>query len=182
MAAPRVALRPADVDQRRRALALRARRAAAVLGYEVELRGGISEPDLEEICEAAGARPSTGMTARHPAPGEVVVVPEGWTEPMAYARVALSPASCVLLMLVPPGLVGWPFTEDWSKPEPLKANPLEVAQPDHYQAMDGLGFILWTNSSRLAKDATAAGVPCTFIGQGQPVPIAAPSSRSHDLV
>jgi hypothetical protein len=156
--------------------------ASAALGYQVELRGELSCTDLDEICAAAGARPATGMAPRRPGPDDVVVVPEGWTEPWAYARVALSPATPVLLLLGLPGLVGWPFVATWSKPDPLLADPARVARPEHFRAMDALGFTLWTNSRRLAEDAVAAGVPCTAIGQGQPVDLPRSSGKTHDVV
>jgi hypothetical protein len=40
--------------------------AAAAIGQDVELRGDISEPDLRDLRDAAGAAPAVGMGPRRP--------------------------------------------------------------------------------------------------------------------
>ncbi len=96
--------------------------AIAATGRTVELRGMVHKPTLDELSATAGARPLVGLEARRPAADDLVVVPEGWTEPLSYARIAFSPARAVLVILGPPGLVGWPFVAGWSPPSP--AEPL----------------------------------------------------------
>jgi glycosyltransferase involved in cell wall biosynthesis len=155
--------------------------AASVLGHEVELRGDISGTDLRELCEAAGAAPRVGLAPRRPEPEDVVVVPEGWTDPVAYARVALSPARAVLLLLGPPGLVGWPFLPDWSPKDPSVTPVASVARPESFRAMAALGFELWADSAGLTDAARRAGVDCTDIGHGSPMPLPEPAGKTHDV-
>lgn len=155
--------------------------AAASLGYEVELRGALVASDLDEISSETGARPHTGMGPRRPDSDDLVLVPEGWTDPLAYARVAMSPARAVLLMLGPPGLMGWGFDDGWSLPDPLTV-PLEnVAPPGKYRAAAALGFELWTNTPAVAEDARSAGIECLDIGVGNPEPFPDLVDKTHDI-
>jgi glycosyltransferase involved in cell wall biosynthesis len=156
--------------------------AIAAIDGNVELRGDLSRPDLDEICAAADVRLQTDLPPRRPEPDDVVIVPEGWPEPMAYARIALSPARAILLLLAPPGLFGWPFVEGWSAPDPLTVAIEELARPEHFLAMRALGFTLWANSPGIVKAARAAGVPITFIGEGQPIPFPEIPSKTADVV
>ena len=156
--------------------------AAAAAGHQVELRGEISEPDLRELGEAAGAMPAVGFEPRRPATEEVIVVPEGWTDPLQYARIAFSPARAILLVLAAPGLEGWPFAGAWSKPDPLTVPLDSVGRPEHYRAMAALGLELWTNSPRIADEARTAGVDCLLIGRGIPVPFPDPPPKRYDVV
>lgn len=156
--------------------------AIAATGRTVELRGMVHRPTLDELSAAAGARPLVGLDARRPAADDLVIVPEGWAEPLSYARLALSPARTVLLMLAPPGLFGWPFVSGWSPPSPLTVDFDRLARPEHFRAMAGLGFELWTSSRGIAEAARAAGVPCTWIGSGHPAPVAEPVEQTIDVV
>ncbi len=155
--------------------------AAAAAGHEVELRGEIVTTALDEISGATGSQPVTGLDARRPEADDIVVVPEGWTDPVAYARVAFSPARAMLLILGPPGLVGWDFQEGWVPPDPLTVAPDAVARPESFQGMAALGFELLTNNSTLGAVARTAGVPCTFIGTGRPRPFPDLVDKTHDV-
>lgn len=156
--------------------------AIASTGRDVELRGELSRPEFEEIATAAGARPRTGLPERRPLSDDVVIVPEGWQDPGAYARVALSPASTVLMLLAPPGLFGWSFTSGWSLPDPLTASIGQLARPEQFRAMRALGFTLWTHSPAIQDAGAAAGVRCLFIGEGQPMSFPAVPEKKTDVV
>ena len=155
--------------------------AAASLGHDVELRGDLQRRALDEICAAAGAAPRVGMPSRRPASDDLVVVPEGWSDPQHYARIALSPARAAIMLLAPPGLFGWPFVEGWTPPDPT-AVPLDaVGRPEHYRGMTSLGFELWTNAPVLAAEAEAAGVACRMLAAGDPVPFPDPRPKRLDV-
>lgn len=156
--------------------------AIASLGKEVELRGDLLRPELDMICSAAGASPRTELPERRPHPEDVVIVPEGWPDPLAYARIALSPARTVLLMLAAPGLFGWPFVSGWTLPDPLTVPISDLARPEHFRSMRALGFTLWTHSRGILDAAEAAGVPCAFIGEGQPMPFQDVPPKTTDVV
>jgi glycosyltransferase involved in cell wall biosynthesis len=156
--------------------------AIASLGKEVELRGDLLRPELDRICTAASAYPRTGLPERRPHPEDVVIVPEGWPDPLAYARIALSPARAVLLMLAPPGLFGWPFVSGWTLPDPLTVPISDLARPEHFRSMRALGFTLWTHSRGIVNAAEAAGVPCHFIGEGQPALFQDVPPKTTDVV
>jgi glycosyl transferase family 1 len=157
--------------------------AVAAAGREVELRGLIAERDLSELAEAAGAWPRVGLEPRRPTAEDLVVVPEGHPEPLPYARLALSPARAVLMLLAPPGLFGWPFTIDWPGPDDPTAVPLDsLARPEHFRAMAAAGFELWTHSPGLSDRIMAAGVPCTWIGSGTPIRFPDAGERPYDVV
>lgn len=155
--------------------------AATVAGYEVELRGDIVGSALADITASAGTRPQTELTARRPEADDIVVAPEGWIDPVAYARVAFSPARALILILGPPGLVGWDFREDWIPPDPLTVALDGVARPESFQGMAALGFDLLTNNRALADASLTAGVPCTFIGTGRPIPFPDAVDKTHDV-
>ncbi len=109
------------------------------------------------------------------------MVPEGWIDPVAYARIAFSPARAFLLILGPPGLVGWNFLEGWVPPDPLTVAPGEVARPESFRGMASLGFELLTNNPALADASRDADVPCTSIGTGRPTPFPDPVDKTHDV-
>jgi hypothetical protein len=156
--------------------------AIAATGRNVELRGELSRSDVEEICEAAGARVTLDPNPRRLTADDVVIIPEGWWDASWVLKFIMGPARAIVLLVAPPGLFGWPFTGEWSLPDPLTV-PLEsVGKPEHYRALAALGFALWTTSPRIAEDALATGVDCSFIGQGSPVPFPEPSRKSHDVV
>jgi hypothetical protein len=156
--------------------------AIAATGRPVELRGMVFKPTLDELSAATGTPPLLARESRRPSADDLVIVPEGWTEPMAYARLAFSPARTVLLLLAPPGLFGWSFAPSWSRPSALTVDLAQLARPEHFQAMASLGFELWTPSERLAETARAAGVACKWIGNGQPTVPAQGCVKTIDVV
>jgi D-inositol-3-phosphate glycosyltransferase len=151
--------------------------AIACAGRDVELRGAVSLPDLEGVCDAAGARPDLPGDARPLTAEDVVIVPEGIDDPALHARLALSPARTILMLLAPPGLVGWPFTGDWSPPDPLTVPLDAVGRPEHFRAAAALGYELWTHTPGLQAAVEAAGVPCKFVGNGVPGSYPAPPDQ-----
>jgi hypothetical protein len=156
--------------------------AIAAGGRDVELRGEVHVAELDALCRAAGARPRTGMGPRAPAEDDVVVVPEGYPDPQAYARISLSPARGVILVLAAPGLFGWPFVEGWTPPDPLDVPLDDVARPEHFRGMAAAGFELWTNSRAMRTAAADAGVDCVYVGQGVPTPFPEVLAKSVDVV
>jgi hypothetical protein len=142
--------------------------ALARAGREVELRGVFSPRDLDDVCLAAGARPALPDEPRPPAACDTVIVPEGIDDPEVHSRLVLSPARAVLLLLGPPGLIGWPFAAGWSPPDPLAVDVDAVARPEHFRGAAALGYELWTNAPGLARAAEAAGVACRLVGSGVP--------------
>jgi hypothetical protein len=112
----------------------------------------------------------------------LVIVPDGWTDPLAYARICLSPARLVMMLLAPPGLFGWPFQAGWTRSDPTFAVLEELAVPDHFRAIEALGFELWSNNQRLADAARSAGVDCEWIGGGVPMPFPQPGGKTYDVV
>ncbi len=143
--------------------------AAAAAGYDVELRGWLDRTTFDEMRDALGAAPATELPARTPTADDFVVVPEGWGNPVDYARLLLSPARLALFVLAAPGLFGWPFVgPGWSRPDPLTVALDSLAAPVHFAAMAELGFSLLTHSPGLVAAAQAADVACTFVGTGRP--------------
>lgn len=142
--------------------------AAASLGYEVELRGWLHRETFDRFRERVGAAPAVELEARRPEADDLLVVPEGWRDPLEYARILLSPASPALFVLAAPGLFGWPFAGGWQPPDPLTVPLDEVARPEHFAAAGALGFRLLTHSPALAGAAHVAGVDCAFVGTGRP--------------
>ena len=157
--------------------------AAAAAGFDVELRGEIHHPSLDEMTEAAGVSISArDLAPRRPGDDDIVVIPEGWTNPTAYLRVALSPARPILLLCGPPGLVGWDFTPSWAPPDLHTVDPDNVARADTFAAMQASGFELVSNVDALVERAEDGGVPCASIGTGRPTPWPSyDEPRSHDV-
>jgi hypothetical protein len=154
---------------------------AAVLGMDVELRGGINEPILRELGTAAGALPRTGLPPRRPGLGDIVVLSEG-ADPEWIAPVALSGAKPVFYLLAPPGLFGWSFLAGWPGSQDPTAVPLDsVGKPETFQAIDALGFAMWTNAHGIAEAGHRAGVPVSWLGTGTPVPFPNPPAKEYDL-
>jgi hypothetical protein len=158
--------------------------AAAASGFDVELRGWLERAAFDRLAEGAGVMPRVGLQARLPAPDDFIIVPEGWQDPLEYARLLLSPARLAVFVLAPPGLFGWPFTAPgWARPDPLTVALDAVAKPSQFKAMDRLGISLLTHSPGLVAAAEAAQVPCAFVGTGRPNP-ATPSNdaiRTFDV-
>ena len=156
--------------------------AAAAAGHEVELRGWLHEPTFARFAEAVGASPRTDLPARPPEAGDLVVVPEGWQDPLEYLALTLSPARLALFVLAAPGLFGWSFAGDWSRPDPLTVDIGSLARPEHFAGMAALGFELVTHSEGLVRAAAAGGVPCTQLGTGIPWALDEPAEKSVDAV
>jgi hypothetical protein len=151
--------------------------AAAAAGFVVELRGWIEPRAFHRLRETLGAAPSVELPARMPTGEDLIVVPEGWQDPLEYARLLLSPAQIAIFILAAPGLFGWPFgAPGWQRPDPLSVDVNAVAKPAHFQAMHALGFRLLTHSPGIVSAAEAAGVPCVFVGTGRPAPIEPPAA------
>jgi hypothetical protein len=157
--------------------------AVAAAGREVELRGWIPRQTYDAFASATEQRPLISLPARHPDNADVVVLPEGWRDPLEYAQIVLSPAQVWLFVLAAPGLFGWPFTdEDWSPPDPLTVEVERLARPEHFRGMAALGVGLMTHSHGLVEAASAAGVACTYIGTGSPgEPPEPDGARSTDV-
>jgi hypothetical protein len=156
--------------------------AAAKAGFDVELRGDIVHAALAPMIAATGASVLTDLPARRPESSDIVVLPEGFTDPVVYGAVALSAARAMLLILGPPGLVGWDFQENWELPDILTVDPTDIARPETFRAMDALGFELLTNARSLAELSHEAGVDCTFVGRGIPFAYPDPIDKTHDVV
>jgi hypothetical protein len=157
--------------------------AAAATGREVELRGLIDESALQRITRAAGSAPRVGLPPRLPKPDDLVVVPEGHVMPLPYARLALSPARPVVAVLAPPGLFGWPFSPDpWDRPDHLTVDPSTLARPEHFRRIAEAGFEMWTQSPGIAEAAARAGVRCSWIGCGSPLPFPDHQPKRFDVV
>src|SRR4051794_6107692 len=143
--------------------------AIASTGAAVEMRGEVNQTVLGELVDAVGASPALPAAPRAPGSSDTVIVFEGVDDPLVSARLALSPARVVLLLLAPPGLCGWPFTDPgWELPDPLTVEIASVGRPEHFRAAAALGFELWTNSPVLRDAAVDAGVECHAIGRGRP--------------
>ena len=156
--------------------------ACASLGHEVELRGNISRPVFGELAAVTEHHPAVGLPSRRPDQTDVVVLLEGFRDPLALAAAAFSAARSILLVLAPLGLFGWSFEPGWRPPDPLTVDPREVGTAWQFAAASALGFELWTNSPATADVVAAAGLECRYIGVGSP--LAAPDhvARTHDVV
>ena len=156
--------------------------ALAELGHDVELRGCIARAVFAELAASTRRHPRIDAPPRRPEPHEVVLMLEGFVDPLAFGAVALSAARPVLLLLAPAGLMGWSFEPGWSLPDPLTVDLDAVDRPASYRAMAALGFELWTHSDGITASARAAGVACRTVGQGTPGPPPAPVQAHHDVV
>ena len=156
--------------------------AIAATGRDVELRGGLVSTELDPMVRAAGGRgPRVNLPPRRPTAEDLVIVPDGWTDPLAYARICLSPARLVMMLLAPPGLFGWPFQSGWTRSDPTSAALEELATADSFRAMEVLGFELWSNNERLANAASSAGIDCEWVGSGLPTQLPEPGHKTYDV-
>jgi hypothetical protein len=154
--------------------------AAAAAGHDVELRGWLHEPTFRRFADASGAAPRVDLEPRAPEDSDLVLVPEGWDDPVPYVKLALSPARTALFVLAAPGLFGWPFTADWTAPpDPLTVDVASLARPAHFDGMRALGYELVTHSPGLAA---AAGDDCTWLGTGLPWVPPGPAAKEVDAV
>lgn len=143
--------------------------AAAALDYDVELRGWLDRPTFERLAAVVGVEPRVDLPARRPELSEVVVVPEGWRDPLDYVGLILSPARLVLYVLAAPGLFGWPFVASpWQPPDPVTVPLDALARPEHFRGMQAAGFTLVTHSPGIVDAARDADVSCAFVGTGRP--------------
>jgi hypothetical protein len=154
----------------------------AATGRRVEVRGEFDFAELEALSDAAGAAPERPLEPLRPGPGDVVLMPEGFDDPLTFGRVALSSARRILLLLAPTGLFGWPFVEGWSRPSPTETAIEELSRPEHFHAMAAMGFELWTNAPQLAAQIEALGLSATLIGNGRPLPFPDPLPKCYDVV
>ena len=121
------------------------------------------------------------LPERDPAEGDVVILWEGHRNTLPYLRVSLSPARGVIAVLAAPGLFGPGLEGGFSAPDPLTVDLDSLALPRQYHAMDAFGFDLWTNSPAVKETANRAGVDCSFIGTGQPLPFPDPGPKTNDV-
>jgi glycosyltransferase involved in cell wall biosynthesis len=156
--------------------------AIAATGRRVEVRGDVDPDELHALGEAAGTVPELPTEPRSPDRNDIVLVTEGSNDPFTFARAALSGARAIIMLLGPPGLIGWPFVDGWSRPSPATVPFAAVAQPEHFRAMAGMGFELWTHMPRMVERVEAAGVQCVFIGTGRPMPYPQPLPERYDVV
>lgn len=154
--------------------------AAAASGRSVELRGPVSRPVLDALAEAAGARPDLPTDRRRPTARDIVVNIEGELDPLRFARHLLSPARLVVALLAPTGQFGWPFVSPWRLESPLTLALDSVARPEHFRAMAALNVDMWTHMAPVHELARTVGARCTFIGSGDPVPLAS-LDRAKDV-
>jgi hypothetical protein len=156
--------------------------AIAATGRRVEVRGQFNLAELQAMSAAAGAAPDWPQQPFRPGQGDVVLMPEGFDHPLIFGSVALSAARRILLVLAPSGLFGWPFVDGWSRPFPDKVDLEQLARPEHFRAMAGMGFELWTNMPALVERIEASGVRGTDIGNGRPFPFPEPLPKRYDVV
>jgi hypothetical protein len=159
--------------------------AIACTGRRVEFRGEMSIAVLEELSAAAGGvRVELPAEARLPGPGDTVIVNEGVADPRVYARLALSPARAIVMVLGPLGMFGWPFTEEpWTPPDHDAIDLATLARPEHFQGAVALGFELWTHTAAFAAAARDAGADCPLLGRGVPEPFPSPApERDIDVL
>jgi hypothetical protein len=154
--------------------------AIAATGREVEVRGGFDVADLRRMGAAAGAMPRICARPRQASADDVLLLTEG-LPPASYLPVALGPARAIMLVLAVPGLFGWSFRAGWSTPDPTTVELESFDVPGSLGAMAGLGFELWTHMPHVAALAAAAGLQCTWIGNGCPVPYPDPGPKRVDV-
>lgn len=156
----------------------------AAIGIDVELRGGFAEGEVAAIEQAAGVELGRPSARRRPEPGEIVIVPEGHADPLIFARVALSGARAVLMMLGPLGLVGWPFdgTPIPGADDLLTLDTGSVGREESLAAARSFGLELWTNAPAIAARGASAGVDVKSVGCGRPMPYPEPGEKSVDVL
>jgi hypothetical protein len=156
--------------------------AAAAMTHRVELRGRFDEHEVARTERDAGVQLERPASPRAPGPGDAVIMPEGVSDPLVFAQVALSPARAVLLLLAAPGLFGWPFDRAAAPLDPTAVDPRSVGRPEQLEAARRLGFELWTNLAGIAAQASARGLPHHYIGVGRPAPYPEPPGKRVDVV
>jgi hypothetical protein len=155
--------------------------AGAVLGLDVELRGHLNGPILDELTESAGAAPRVRLGSRPPARDELIVVPEG-SDIELLTAVHLSGARRVMHLLGPPGLYGLSFHRPMYDRHDQHTVPLDaVGRPEEFRAIQSLGFTMWTNAQGIAAAGKRAGVNVEWVGTGTPVPFPTVPAKTFDL-
>lgn len=154
--------------------------AAAVAGFDVELRGDLNAAILGTITGAAGVAPRCPDQSRRPRADDIVIVPEGY-DIAGLAALHLSDSRNVVLALAPPGLSGWSFQAGWSLPSHLTVPLDQVGRPETFRAIAALGFSLWTNAHGIAEAGRSAGTSVTWLGTGTPVPFPPSPPKEYDL-
>ncbi|HEY5317083.1 MAG TPA: hypothetical protein VIJ20_03830, partial [Solirubrobacteraceae bacterium] len=148
--------------------------AAAATGQEVELRGWLDRPLVDELAAAAGVAVTVPGEDRVPTSEDVVVTPEGHDDPMHYLRAWLSEAQLVLMVMAPIGLFGWPFLSEWQRRSPLEVTVEEVNRPESYRAIAAMGIPIWADSAVITELARSEGARASTVGSGQPMPFPEP--------
>jgi len=143
--------------------------AAIEAGWDVELRGWIDRDVFDLMSTATNTSPRLPRESRDPAADDVIVVPEGHHDPLAYAGAWLSGAQLVLLVLAPLGLSGWPFTATWQHLSPLTARIEDVNRAESLDALAAMGIAAWTNMEPVVACLQAHGVPNAYFGLGEPL-------------
>jgi hypothetical protein len=157
--------------------------AIACTGRRVEMRGEVAPPVLDELRGATGVGPELPAEPTALSAADTVIVYEGCEDPIIYGRLALSPVRVVMMILAPPGLFGWPFSAEWSPPDPQTVGLDEVGRPEQFRSAAALGFELWTHSLGIGDTIAAAGLEYRFLGNGQPAPYPdPPAARDIDVV
>jgi glycosyltransferase involved in cell wall biosynthesis len=156
--------------------------AAAAAGYETEVRGDFHGDVLAQMATAAGVTVGTPSEPRVAQPDDLLCVPDGIRDPAFFVRVALMPSTPVYLALAPPGLFGWSFMPDWRFVEALAVDPAAVGRPEHCQAIDGMGFHVWSNAITTGGAFAAAGVPATVLHMGWPTSMPTEPEKDVDVV
>lgn len=157
--------------------------AAAVKGWDVELRGLVGTTALTEMADVVGALPALPASRRSPDAADVVIVPEGYPSREVYAEIASSPSIPILFILGPLGLCGWDFVGEGRGADPLTVPEMSVGRPEQYRAADAMGFSLLTISEQIAAAAVDAGVAAACTGVGWPGGLPdAPLEKTCDVV
>jgi glycosyltransferase involved in cell wall biosynthesis len=156
----------------------------AAIGLDVELRGAFVESEVVTIEQAVGVQLRRPSARRRPESDELVIVPEAHDDPLVFARIALSGARAVLLLLAPIGLFGWPFdpTPIPHEDEILGFDLELVGRPESHLAARSLGLELWTNAFPIAERAAADGIDIKYVGSGRPTPYPEPGEKSVDVL
>jgi hypothetical protein len=92
------------------------------------------------------------------------------------------PSTPVYLALAAPGLFGWSFVPGWRYVDALEVDPSSVGRPEHYRAIDALGYVVWSNARTVADEFAAAGVPAVNIGEAWPAPAPPLPAKDVDVV
>jgi hypothetical protein len=157
--------------------------AAAENGHPTELRGWIDRRTFDQFKRHTRATPRVELPARAPEAGDFVIVPEGWSDPLPYLQLALSPARLAIHLMAAPGLFGWSFDGDGPRPDPVTVPLEDLARREHLEGMRALGFELVTHSEGLAELAASLGIECTYTGVGEPwPPREARAGKSVDVI